>query len=94
MRTRRKAITVDSIPFDSSGPTAVPVERLFAWVIWQFPRARSDGFSGAVHPPEPGHGWYPAIINVENGHVIVFGHVKERFPSPEAASRHLDRAGD
>lgn len=90
MRTRKKVV-VDDIIFDPSGPTAIPMARLYAWVIWQFPRTRAEGFSGAVHPPEAGHGWYPAIIDVDAGHVLVFGHVKERFPSPEAAAKHLDQ---
>jgi hypothetical protein len=91
MRTRKKAI-IDGIAFDLSAPTIVAIDRLFTWVVWQFPRARPGGFSGAVHPPEPGHGWYPAIIDRDAGQVRVYGHVKERFPSPEAAAKHLDQA--
>lgn len=90
MRTRKKII-VDEIAFDPGEPTIVPMARLYAWVIWQFPRAREGGFSGAVHPPEVGHGWYPAIINSEEAQVTIFGHVKERFATPEAAAKHLDK---
>jgi len=77
---------------DPSEPTSVPVERLYAWVIWQYPRPRDGGYSGAVHPPEAGHGWYPAVVNVEQGHVLIYGNVKEQFTTPETAAKHLDRA--
>jgi len=90
MKSRKKLI-VDDIVFESGGPTVVALDRLYTWVVWQFPRVREGGFTGAVHPPEPGHGWYPALIEPETGQVLVYGHVPERFPSPEAAARHLDR---
>ncbi len=90
MPTRKKPV-IDGIKFELGQPTAVPMERLFGWVIWQFPRARDGGFSGAVHPPEAEHGWYPAIIDANGGRVLVYGDVEERFPSPEAAAKHLDR---
>ncbi len=91
MRIRKK-ITVDGISFDPAEPTIVPADRLFTWVVWQFPRFRADGYSGAVHPPEVGHGWYPAVIDTATGQVSIFGHVKEPFSSPEAAAKHLDKA--
>jgi hypothetical protein len=91
MRVRKKVI-IDDITFDPTEPTMVSTDRLHTWVIWQFPRARAGGFSGAVHPPEPGHGWYPAIVNIEAGHVLVFGHVKDRFPTPELAAKSIDQA--
>lgn len=87
----RKRPVVDGIKLELNEPTAVPMERLFSWVIWQFPRTREGGFSGAVHPPEAQHGWYPAVINSEGGQVLIYGHVVERFPTPEAAAKHLDR---
>ncbi len=90
MRPRKKII-IDDIAFEPTEPTIVPMGRLFAWVIWQFPRMRDGGFSGAVHPPEPGHGWYPALINAEAGQVTIFGHVKEPYPNPEAAAKHLEK---
>lgn len=90
MRTRKK-IVVDDIVFDPSGPTRVPMARLFAWVIWQFPRMRAGGFSGAVHPPKANHGWYPAVIDIDAGQVLIFGYIRESFPSPEAAAKHLDQ---
>lgn len=87
----RKKIVVEGIPFDPTGPTAVALDRLQAWVVWQFPRLRAGGHSGAVHPSEEGHGWYPAVINPADAQVIVYAHLNERFPSPEAAAKHLDQ---
>lgn len=90
MATRKK-IVIDEIQFNPDEPTTVPMTRLYTWVIWQFPRMRDGGYSGAVHPPEPGHGWYPALINADSGLVHIFGHVKERYPTPEAAAKFIDR---
>jgi hypothetical protein len=87
----RKKTVIDGITFDPAEPTLVSADRLYTWVIWQFPRLRRGGFSGAVHPPEPGHGWYPAIVDIESGQVLVYSHIEERFPSPEAAAKSLDQ---
>ena len=89
----RKKIIIDGITFESNEPTVVPIDRLFTWVIWQFPRLRENGFNGAVHPPQVGHGWYPAIIDAEGGQVMIYGQVKEPYPSPEVAAKYLDKAG-
>lgn len=87
----RKKISIDGMTFDPTGPTVVSLDKLHAWVVWQFPRPRPGGYSGAVHPSEPDHGWYPAIIDTPAGQVLVFANVKERFPTPEAAAKHLDQ---
>lgn len=87
----RKKVVVEGVSFDVTEPSTVALGALFTWVVWQFPRTRADGHSGAVHPPQPGHGWYPAIINAEADSVLVFAHLKERFPTPEAAARHIDQ---
>jgi len=87
----RKKVVVDGITFDPAAPTTVPVERLFSWVIWQFPRQRAGGFNGAVHPPDSSQSWYPAVINPDGNQVHIFGHVREQFTTPEAAARHLDK---
>ena len=87
----RKRVIVDQITFDLSAPTPVPLQRLHTWVVWQFPRLRPEGYSGAVHPPEAGYGCYPAVIDALANLVLVYANVKERFPTPEAAARHLDQ---
>jgi len=87
----RKQVILDDIAIDPTKPTPVPMERLFAWVVWQFPRMAEDGYNSAVHPPEAGHGWYPAIVNTDKRLVLIFGHVKGPFTSPEAAAKHLER---
>lgn len=87
----QKKTVLDNITIDTTKPTVVPMELLFAWVVWRFPRPCEGGYSGAVHPPEAGHGWYPAIVDTEQDRVLIFGHVKEPFTSPEAAAKHLDR---
>ncbi|MBP6017171.1 MAG: hypothetical protein KA586_10665 [Candidatus Promineofilum sp.] len=88
----RKKIVIDDIPFESNEPTVVPISQLFTWVIWQFPRLRKNGFNGAVHPPQAGHGWYPAIVDAKGGHVTIYGQIKEPYPSPEVAAKYLDKA--
>lgn len=91
MATRKKLI-IDDIAFEPNEPTVVPLARLFTWVVWQFPRVREDGFNGAVHPPETGHGWYPAVINAAEGHVRIYGQIKEPYPTPEAAAKYFEKA--
>jgi len=87
----RKKIVIDGLTLDPGAPTTLSFEELHTWVVWQFPRLRVGGYSGAVHPPEVGHGWYPALIDATAGQVLVYANVSERFPSPEAAARHLDQ---
>ena len=89
----RKKIIIDDITFESNEPTVVPIGRLFTWVIWQFPRLRENGFNGAVHPPQAGHGWYPAIVDAKGGQVTIYGQIKEPYSSPESAAKYLDKAG-
>lgn len=87
----RKRVVVDGIMLDLTAPTVVPLDELHTWVVWQFPRPRPDGFSGAVHPPEIGYGWYPAVVDAASGQVRIYANVTDRFPSPETAARHLDQ---
>lgn len=87
----RKKLVIDGITFESNEPTTVPLARLFTWVVWQFPRIREDGFNGAVHPPDAGHGWYPAIINAAEGQAKIFGQIKETYSTPEAAAKYLEK---
>ncbi len=69
----------------ADNPTILSQEKLFRWVIWQFPRPYGAGLCGAVHPPIAGHGWYPAIIKSKEKDVQVFANILEPYPSPEKA---------
>ncbi len=106
----RKKLMIDDIAFNIGEPTPIPLERLYTWVVWQFPRLRSvtlggnstfgdadgvegdvfTGHSGAVHPGDGEHGWYPALIDAAAGTVLIFANVAEPSPSPEAASKYFD----
>lgn len=87
----RKRLEIDGIIFDTAQPTTLTREALFNWVIWQFPRVRQGKHSGAIRPSLPGHGWYPALLDPECREIVVYAHVKEAFPSPEAAARYLEK---
>ncbi len=49
----RKKLTIDDIVFELSGPTVVARERLYSWVVWQFPRLRSVAWDGNATPGNP-----------------------------------------
>jgi hypothetical protein len=59
--------------------------------VWQFPRLRAKGFSGAVHPPIAGYGWYPAIIDPVKRRALIYAHLDEPLRSPEAAAKHIEQ---
>lgn len=84
------ARTVAGLTFNPDGPTEIPLDKLYHWVIWQYPRRKGKGYYGAVRPPALDGGWYPAIVQADLQRVIVYGQVAEPFPSPEAASKHLE----
>lgn len=90
--TTSKKHTINGLAFDSAGPTIVSLDQLYTWVVWQFPRLRAGGFSGAVHPPIAGYGWYPAIIDPTKRRVLVYAHLEEPFRSPEAAAKQIEQA--
>lgn len=84
-----QAILVAGIELQSDKPTVLSFGDLFTWVIWQFPRPHKPGMCGAVRPPLPDHGWYPAIILPDKERVQVYGHLNKTYPSPEAAADHF-----
>ena len=47
----RKKLNIDGIPFDTGGPTAVALDRLYTWVVWQFPRPRTALVGAAAFLP-------------------------------------------
>ncbi len=78
------------ITFSEDGPTRLTMHQLRHWVIWQFPRPRGKGLSGAVRPSIAGHGWYPAIVDAKKKRVWVYGNVDAPSDSPEKAVKKLD----
>jgi hypothetical protein len=70
-------------------PTVLGFDELYRWVMWQFPRRKGNGLVGAVHPPQTESGWYPAEIKGEQQRVLVYGHLKQRFDTPEVAADWL-----
>lgn len=89
MTEKEELITVAGIDFDSN-PTVVPLDELFSWVIWQYPRRKGKGYYGAVRPSDPQWGWLPAIVLADQRRVLVFAHVGELFTTPETAAKYLD----
>lgn len=83
------ASRVAGITLFTDKPTPLTFQDLFNWVIWQFPRPKASGLCGAVRPPLADHGWYPALIIVDDEKVQVYGHVKTEFSSPEAAADYF-----
>jgi len=84
---------VANINLSKQQPTKLTFQKLYTWVIWQFPIPKGDGLYGAVHPPIPEHGWYPAVILVEEKCVNVFAHLNRRFSTPETASEFFHNNG-
>ena len=76
--------------FEPNDPTVYPIDRLFTWVIWQFPRLRENGFNGAVHPRwSDTAGIRPS--STEGARVMIYTQIKEPYPNPEAAAKCLDK---
>jgi hypothetical protein len=80
---------IGGVTLHTDRPTRLPMRDLFAWVIWQFPRPREDGFCGAVHYPAPGQGWLPAIVCADKGAVHVYGHLTTTYDTPETAVEYF-----
>ena len=80
---------IDSLQFDTINPTELSFAELYTWVIWQFPRKQKSGLCGAVHPPIPEHGWFPAIITPQKYQISIHAHLEETFATPEAAAEYL-----
>ena len=89
MTEDEKVKAIDSLHFDTTKPTDLAFAELYTWVIWQFPRKQKSGLCGAVHPPIPGHGWLPAIINPQKQQITIHAHLAETFATPEAAADFL-----
>lgn len=89
-----KQTVVADITLLNDKPTKLTFDDLFTWVIWQFPRPKLGGYCGAVRPPLADHGWYPAIIHVEEEKVDVYAHESALYDTPETAAEHFANKGD
>lgn len=90
MTQTKKEFTLTGVALSKSHPTKLTFDELYTWVIWQFPRSKQKGLCGAVHPPIPEHGWYPAIIFVKEKCVEVYAHHEMLYPTPESAAEHFN----
>ena len=72
-------------------PTSFNLKLLQDWVVWQFPKKhdKSKGFCGAVHPPIEKHGWFPAVINPGKNEAQIYGHLPEKYATPEQAMAYF-----
>lgn len=86
--------TIAALGFNSDQPTELSFDDLFTWVIWQFPIPRGGGLCGAVRPPIANFGWLPAIIKGKKKQVVVHGHLKEAFNTPQSAADWLTQKKD
>jgi hypothetical protein len=80
-----ETFVVANIALDPTQATELTFHDLATWVIWQFPRKKGGGLCGAVRPPIPQHGWYPAIILPKEKRVQVLAHLHATYPTPEEA---------
>ncbi len=82
--------TIAGVMFEQERPTRVSAETLFQWVIWQYPKKLDKKLIGAVRPPIPQFGWFPALIDPIKKSVMVYAHVAEPLDSPESAAAFFD----
>jgi hypothetical protein len=80
---------VDAIMIKLDQPTELTFADLRTWVIWQYPRQIGKGLCGAVRPPVPEHGWFPAVIRLKEKVVQIHGHIHQSFDTPNAAADWL-----
>ena len=83
--------SLDNIKLNKNKPTKLDFYKLYTWTIWQYPRKVKEGFCGAVHPPLPEHGWFPAIIQRKEKVVQVHAHLDEKFETPESAAKYFEK---
>ena len=85
----KKEKMVGSIAFKIQRPTELKFEDLYTGTIWQFPHKAPGGICGAVHPPIPEHGWFPAVINIKEKKAQVHANLDQTFTTPEEAANYL-----
>jgi hypothetical protein len=90
-RMSQKTRMLDNIKFNNDQPTKLDFYQLYTWTIWQYPRKIKEGLCGAVHPPLPEHGWFPAVIQRKEKKIQVHAHLDKEFETPESAARFLEK---
>ena len=88
----RETREVSGLVIQDDKPTRVSLSQLRSWVVWQFPRRKGEKLCGAVHPGGNERGWYPALIDGQRDRAEVYGHLDQRFETPEAAADWLATA--
>lgn len=84
---------VELVTINLDRPTELTFSELYTWVIWQYPNQVGKGLCGAVRPPVPEIGWYPALIRLKEKTVRVHGHLDKKFDSPNAAADWVAESG-
>lgn len=80
---------VSGLQLNSDKPTILTFKQLFDWVIWQVPTPVGNAFGGAVKPSMADAKWYPALIQIKEKKVHIYGHIDELFDTPEDASNYI-----
>ncbi len=89
--TNNDTFDVNGIQISQSEPTTVTFNEVFRWIVWQYPNKAESGLCGAVHPPIPEYGWFPAIIKPREKTILIHGHTDTRYSSPEKAAKSLKK---
>lgn len=85
----RKKFDIAGIKFNVDKPTALQLEDLHTWVIWQYPKPYLGGFLGAVCPPDSEPYWIPSVVNPEKNMVRIFAQDQKNYNSPEEAAEYF-----
>ena len=80
---------VNGITLNNHTPSTIPAQQVYCWTKFYTGEHRDDYRYGAIKPPTPAIGWFPAAISP--GMILVAG--TETFSTPEAAVEWLRAAG-
>lgn len=72
---------VSGIILDDNEPSTVQPAQLYCWTQFFLGDQSADGRRGAVKPPNPDHGWFPATIGQDS---VVVATTKS-FATPKKA---------
>lgn len=87
----QKQHRIGKILLNADQPTPLSISQLHTWAIWQFPKDSNSKEMpcGAVCPPTESLEWFPAQIDFEQNHALIFAHLQEQFSSPEEACSYF-----